>query len=63
MKASQFSDAQKAFILKQGNDGVPVAISRFLYRQSMPLVRIEPIEKRVQALKLWDPCPGPLPCA
>ena len=24
----------------------------------MPLVRIEPIEKRVQALKLWDPCPG-----
>jgi putative transposase len=24
-KASQFSDAQKAFILKQGNDGVPVA--------------------------------------
>jgi putative transposase len=25
MKASQFSDAQRAFILKQGNDGVPVA--------------------------------------
>ena len=25
MKASQFSDAQKAFILKQGQDGVPVA--------------------------------------
>lgn len=25
MKASRFSDAQKAFILKQGNDGVPVA--------------------------------------
>jgi putative transposase len=25
MKASQFSDARKAFILKQGNDGVPVA--------------------------------------
>ena len=25
MKASQFSDAQKAFILKQGADGVPVA--------------------------------------
>jgi putative transposase len=25
MKASQFSDAQKAFILKQGGDGVPVA--------------------------------------
>ena len=25
MKASQFSDAQKAFILGQGNDGVPVA--------------------------------------
>ena len=24
MKASTFSDAQKAFILKQGNDGVPV---------------------------------------
>ena len=25
MKASKFSDAQTAFILKQGNDGVPVA--------------------------------------
>ena len=25
MEASKFSDAQKAFILKQGNDGVPVA--------------------------------------
>jgi putative transposase len=25
MKASQFSDAQKAFILRQGVDGVPVA--------------------------------------
>src|ERR1700682_407828 len=25
MKASKFSDAQKALILKQGNDGVPVA--------------------------------------
>jgi putative transposase len=25
MKTSQFSDAQKAFILKQGQDGVPVA--------------------------------------
>jgi putative transposase len=25
MKASNFSDAQKAFILKQGDDGVPVA--------------------------------------
>ena len=25
MKASKFSDTQKAFILKQGNDGVPVA--------------------------------------
>ena len=25
MKASKFSDAQKAFILKQGNDGLPVA--------------------------------------
>ena len=24
MKASQFSDAQKAFILKQGDEGVPV---------------------------------------
>jgi len=24
MKASKFSDAQKAFILKQGDDGVPV---------------------------------------
>ena len=25
MEASEFSDAQKAFILKQGADGVPVA--------------------------------------
>lgn len=25
MKASKFSEAQKAFILKQGGDGVPVA--------------------------------------
>jgi len=25
MKASSFSDAQKAFILKQGTDGMPVA--------------------------------------
>jgi putative transposase len=25
MKASKFSDTQKAFILKQGNDGLPVA--------------------------------------
>ena len=25
MKASKFSDAQKAFILKQGSDGLPVA--------------------------------------
>jgi len=25
MKPSKFSDAQKAFILKQGADGVPVA--------------------------------------
>jgi Transposase len=25
MKASKFSDAQKAFNLKQGDDGVPVA--------------------------------------
>ena len=25
MKASKFSDEQKAFILKQGSDGVPVA--------------------------------------
>ena len=25
MKASKFSDAQKAFIMKQGDDGVPVA--------------------------------------
>jgi hypothetical protein len=25
MKASKFSEAQKAFILKQGNDGMPMA--------------------------------------
>jgi hypothetical protein len=28
MKASKFSDAQKAFILKQGNDGVPDSRSK-----------------------------------
>jgi putative transposase len=28
MKASRFSDAQKAFILKQGADGMPVADRR-----------------------------------
>ena len=28
MKASRFSDAQKAFILKQGADGMPVADER-----------------------------------
>ena len=31
MKASKFTDAQKAFILKQGADGVPVAD---LYRKA-----------------------------
>ena len=25
MKASRFSDAQKAYVLKQGEEGVPVA--------------------------------------
>jgi putative transposase len=25
MKASQFTDAQKAFVIKQGEDGTPVA--------------------------------------
>jgi len=25
MKASKFTDAQKAFIIKQGDDGIPVA--------------------------------------
>lgn len=32
MKASKFSDAQKAFIIKQGEDGTPVAgISQATY--------------------------------
>jgi putative transposase len=26
MKASKFSDAQKAFIIKQGEEGTPVAV-------------------------------------
>tara|TARA_R110002074_G_scaffold152986_1_gene307694 strand:+ start:271 stop:429 length:159 start_codon:yes stop_codon:yes gene_type:complete len=30
MKASKFSDAQKAFVLKQGDGGVPVAGCRDL---------------------------------
>jgi hypothetical protein len=29
MKASRFSDAQKAFILKQATDGMPVADNRY----------------------------------
>lgn len=28
MKASKFTDAQKAFILKQGSDGIPMADNR-----------------------------------
>ena len=33
MKASRFSDAQKAFILKQGADGMPVPM--FAARQAL----------------------------
>jgi hypothetical protein len=37
MKASKFSDTQKAFILKQGDDGVPVAED--LKPDARPLLR------------------------
>ena len=39
MKASQFSDSQKAFILKQGTDGVKTQIlQRFLLVMEICLV-------------------------
>jgi putative transposase len=42
MKASRFSDAQKAFILKQGNDGIPVAdICRKAGISSADLLQLE----------------------
>ena len=34
MKASRFSDAQKAFILKQGADGKGIAGKRLTYRRT-----------------------------
>jgi hypothetical protein len=40
MKASKFSDAQKAFILKQGNDGVPVAEVAVAASGGYPVKRI-----------------------
>jgi hypothetical protein len=50
MKASKFSDAQKAFILKQGNDGVPV---------------LQPITNRVRVVRSNTCCNviGTLPIA
>ena len=66
MKASRFTDAQKAFILKQGEEGVPVAevcrtagISLVLKSLDYQWVRhgsIEPTSaSRVEALK-WCAC-------
>jgi len=59
MKASRFSDAQKAFILKQGADSVPVAnicrkagISQATYF----------IYGRLSRCKQLDPCSGELGC-
>ena len=53
MKASKFSDAQKAFILKQGADGMPVAdicrkagISQAIYFNWKKVRRDEPPEMR-----------------
>lgn len=57
MKASKFSDAQKAFTLKQGDDGVPVAeICRTGdTRQAIPFFRrarrLSPVSSPKQALK------------
>lgn len=59
MKASKFTDAQKAFILKQGADGMPVAdicrkagISQATYF----------IYGRLSRCKRFDPCPSDLGC-
>ena len=41
MKASQFSEAQKAFILKQGRDGMPVADLPQSGDQSGDLLQLE----------------------
>ena len=53
MKASKFSEAQKAFILKQGADGMPVAdicrkagISQAIYFNWKKVRRDEPPEMR-----------------
>lgn len=46
MKASKFSDAQKAFILKQGADGVPVA----------EICRKDPPGKPFQSQAVTSPC-------
>lgn len=52
MKASKFSDAQKAFILKQGADGIPVAeicrragISQATYFNWKKKYEVDPIRR------------------
>jgi hypothetical protein len=56
MKASKFSDAQKAFILKQGADGMPVAdvcrkagISQATYFNWKKIYGPPPVGKRLLA--------------
>jgi len=71
MKASKFSDAQKAFILKQGNDGVLVAeICRTACISQVPyfnwkkkydgllpteMRRLKQLEDENTKLKNWSP--------
>ena len=59
MKASQFSEAQKAFILKQGRDGMPVAefgASDVAIEAEGELVGIEALgtAAELRPLKLFD---------
>ena len=54
MKASKFSDAQKAFILKQGADGMPVAeICRKAAARRHPPPAQRPPRKRKLGDAVW----------
>jgi hypothetical protein len=59
MKASQFTDAQKAFIIKQGEDGAPVAeicrkagISQATYFNWKKIYGPPPVRKSIPAVGL-----------
>ena len=58
MKASQFTDAQKAFILKQGAEGIPVAeicrkagISQATYFNWKRIYGPPPVRKSISAVE------------